>query len=194
MRKKHSLLLVLTVSLFFAIFYVSLRADAANSGSPAGIAVVCIPDVIDQSSYVDQMQNGVNEQREAKIKQLDKFQADLQAIKADIETRKRGSDDYNRLKKDYLLKEAEMKVQRDMLQEELMGLQQKAMEQVYEKILKTVAKVAQQQGYELVLDKDKVEFPAASANEMTLTIQTHKVLYHADYMDITSEIIAELDK
>jgi Skp family chaperone for outer membrane proteins len=194
MRKKQSLMLVLIVSLFFTVFYLNIKADAAAGGSPAGIAVVCIPDVISESKYVDQMQNGVTEQRDSKVKQLDKFQADLQAIKADIETRKPGSDDFNRLKKDYLLKEAEMKVQKEMLQEELMSLQQRAMEDVYEKILKTVAKIAEEQGYELVLDKDKIEFPAGSANEMTLTIQTHKVLYHADHMDITSVVIAELDK
>ena len=50
-----------------------------------------------------------------------------------------------------------------------------------------------QKGYDLVLEKDEIELPAASATELMLIIRTHKVLYYNEDLDITSEVLAAVD-
>ena len=61
-------------------------------------------------------------------------------------------------------------------------------EKMYLEVLNAVGKIAKQKGYDLVLEKDEIELPAASATELMLIIRTHKVLYNNDDMDITSEV------
>ena len=45
-----------------------------------------------------------------------------------------------------------------------------------------------------MFEKDEVEFPTSSANELMLNIRTNKLLYSGGCMDITDEVIALLDE
>jgi Skp family chaperone for outer membrane proteins len=65
---------------------------------------------------------------------------------------------------------------------------------IYTDILRIVNEVAQQKGLDLVLEKNEPELlDSTPANELMLTIRTHKVLYSGGCVDITDEVIARLD-
>jgi Skp family chaperone for outer membrane proteins len=66
-------------------------------------------------------------------------------------------------------------------------------EGLYEEILQLTSELAAEKGLELVFDKDEPEFPAASSDELMLTLSTNKVLYSGGCLDITAEVIARLD-
>ena len=189
---------ILTVIAGVLIFglggFICNFATAADKAAPSGTAVVSVPEVMATSKRAEKLQKKIMEQRDAALAELDKLKAQLQAVKADMETRKPGSADYTKLKKEFMQKNAEMEVQKEFLQQDLMTQNQAAMEQLYSDILAAVEKVAMEKGYELVLDKDKIEFPSNNTNELTLIIQTHKVLYHADYLDITADVVDAVDK
>jgi len=44
-----------------------------------------------------------------------------------------------------------------------------------------------------VLEKSEPELPAASSNELMLTISTHKVLFNSGCEDITDAVMAKID-
>ncbi len=54
--------------------------------------------------------------------------------------------------------------------------------------------MAAQKGLNLVLGADEPEFPFQRYEELVMTLGTHKVLYHEGCVDLTNEVIAELDK
>jgi len=54
--------------------------------------------------------------------------------------------------------------------------------------------LAAQKGLPLVLGSDEPEFPIQRYEELAMTLSTHKVLYSEGCVDLTNEVIAELDK
>jgi len=46
----------------------------------------------------------------------------------------------------------------------------------------------------VVFEVDEPEFPFGSGEQLMMSIQTHKVLYSAGCEDLTSEVVAGLDK
>jgi len=53
--------------------------------------------------------------------------------------------------------------------------------------------LAKQKGLDLVFESDEPEFPASSRDELMLTISTHKLLYSGGCLDITDDVVAQLD-
>jgi hypothetical protein len=46
----------------------------------------------------------------------------------------------------------------------------------------------------MVLGADEPEFPFQSYEQLVMTLSTHKVLYSDGCVDLTNEVIAQLDK
>ncbi len=67
-------------------------------------------------------------------------------------------------------------------------------EKLYKEILRITKEVAARKGLDLVLQRSEPEFPILSADQLMMTLSSHKVLYGGGCLDITDEIIAELDK
>lgn len=72
--------------------------------------------------------------------------------------------------------------------------QQRWAEKIYREILRITNEVAATKGLDLVLERNEPNFPMPAADQLMMTLNTHKVLYGGGCQDITDEIIAELDK
>ncbi len=188
-----SLWIVLTIAVAMFTINGINNVTAAPKAASAGTAVVSIPEIMQTSTRAQAIQDKVLQSRDEGIKELEQMKAKLQVVKADIDARKPGSAEYSKLKQKYMQQSAAINAQQEFLQQELMLKNQRAMESLYKEILAAVESVAKSQGYELVLDRDKIELPANSPSELSLAIQTHKVLYYEKYMDITSKVIDVLD-
>jgi Skp family chaperone for outer membrane proteins len=67
-------------------------------------------------------------------------------------------------------------------------------QKLYKEILRITKVLAAEKGLTLVLGADEPEFPFQRYDELVLTLSTHKVLYNSGCVDLTSEVIARLDK
>jgi len=189
---------IFTVSIMvlvsFAVGIIASRAGGEDaSKAKSNIAVVSIPRIMAESKYAESMQKDVMAQKETSLGELEKLKAQMDAVKADMDTRKRDSEDYLKLKHDLLQQKAVAESQKEFLQEELMLMNKQAMERLYAQIIESVKQIAEAKGVELVLDIDEVQLPSPSVSELTMMIQTHKVLYSASYLDITDEVIKVID-
>jgi len=143
-----------------------------------------------------------NAQWEAKVRaegekirmELEKLSKELGAIEADMATRKVGSSDYLKLMREGTEKQAILEAKDKFYQQEFSLKQQQRIERLYQDIIAAVASVAKDKGADLVIVKEEFQFPSASLRELTLVIQTSKVLYNAEHMDITNNVLAVLDK
>lgn len=106
----------------------------------------------------------------------------------------RGTADYMAQYKLLVQKQWELKAMQEFNREQRTLSQQGWAEKVYQEILRITKEVAEQKGLHLVLQRTEPEFPTQNADQLMMAISTHKVLYGAGCVDITDEVIAELDK
>jgi Skp family chaperone for outer membrane proteins len=168
-------------------------AEAGKKIEPAKIAVVSVRRILENSKTNALWEEKIRAESEKIRAELDKLSKELQAIEADMATRKVGSSDYLKLMREGTEKQAVLEAIDKFYQQELSLKQQQQIEELYQGIIAAVAKVAKEKGADLVIAKEEFQFPSASLRELTLVIQTSKVLYNAEHIDITNDVLTILD-
>ena len=132
-------------------------------------------------------------EQEKIINELQELQAEIEADKAGLKTRKQGSTDYQALLKEVLTKQAGFQAQQEFYKQQLGAKDKRWTEQLYSDILKVTGEIAKQKGLELVLQRDEPELPAQNVEGLMTTIRTHKVLYGGGCIDISDDVITQMD-
>jgi len=127
------------------------------------------------------------------LAELEKLTKELDADEAGLKTLKPGSPDHLKQYKQILEKRANLEAQQQYHKQHRALIEQQRTEELYKRILQITKTLAEQKGLSLVLEYDEPEFPLASADELVMTLNTHKVLYGAGCLDITDDVIARLD-
>jgi Skp family chaperone for outer membrane proteins len=191
---KNTVVIGLAAFMVVGLFgYEKLCAEPKAAGAPAKIALVSIRSVFQNCKKNADYKAKMTAEQDKIIAELDKLNKEIDALQADLKTRKAGSDESLKLMKDITEKKASLEGQKQYYQEQFKVKDQMWTEKVYLEVLDVVGKIAKQKGYDLVLEKDEIELPAASATELMLIIRTHKVLYYNEDMDITSDVLAAVD-
>jgi outer membrane protein len=194
MAMKKSVIMVMAAAIVIgAIGYESLFAESKAASGSTKIGLVSVRSVFQNCKKNNDYKAKMTAEQDKIIAELEKLNKEIDALQADLKTRKAGSEDAMKLMKTITEKRASLEGQKQYYQEQFKVKDQMWTEKMYVEILDTVGKIAKQKGYDLVLEKDDVELPAASATELMLIIRTHKVLYYNDDMDFTSEVLAAVD-
>lgn len=172
--------------------FVWAAAEPGKSSPKTG--VVNMQKIFQDSKKVSKYREETMAERSKIETDLDKLSKEIEADKASLKTLKAGSPDYMNQVKEILTKQANSQAQEKFYEQQMTMREQAMVESVYLEILQQVKKVAQEKGLEMVFDKDEINFPTMSLNEATMVIRTHKVLYSGGCLDITSDVIAGMDK
>ncbi len=195
MKARNIIIGILAVAaISLSVVYEQGWAQTKEEIAPARIAVVSVRRILENSKTNAQWEAKVRAEGEKIRAELEKLSKEIQAIEADMATRKVGSSDYLNLMREGTEKQAVLEAKDKFYQQELGLKQQQQIEQLYQDIIVAVANVAKEKGVDLVVAKEEFQFPSSSLRELTLVIQTSKVLYHAEHMDITNDVLAVLDK
>ena len=127
------------------------------------------------------------------IAELEKLSKEIEAEEAGLKALKAGSSDHLSSMKEILEKRAKFKAAQEFHERQIALKDRQWTEELYKDILRETSEVAEQKGLDMVFEKDEIELPALSANELMLTIRTHKLLYSGGCLDITDEVMARLD-
>lgn len=194
MMKNNVLILVLLGALIaVCIGYNRGWAQASREILPARIGVVNVESVFNKS------QRGIKWQSQevadvAKGRaNLEKLSKDAAAAEADMLTREVGSADYMRLMLDYLDKLGKAKAKKEYYEEEIILKRERWTRNLYNEIRSIVEKTAKLRRLDIVLVAHEVELSELRMRELAGVIRTNKVLYHVDELDITEEVMAQLD-
>ena len=106
----------------------------------------------------------------------------------------RGTPDYMAQYKLLLQKQAELKAMQEFNSSQRALGQQLWAEKIYKEVLRITKEVAAKKGLDLVLERSEPEFPIPTPDQLMMTLSAHKVLHGGGCLDITDEVIAELDK
>jgi Skp family chaperone for outer membrane proteins len=125
--------------------------------------------------------------------QLEKLQEDTVALEAVIKTRKPGSSDYMEKLQELIEKKAKLDAMDKFYQQKFALEQQQWAEELFQEVIAVTGEFAKSQGIDIVLAREEFEFPIENSNELMLTIKTGKVLYYADKLDITADVLAAVN-
>ena len=195
MKTKNTIILIVLCSLALGLFgYEYAWAKSKKDFKPAKIGVVSIRRVFENSKKNTKWQADMDQERRQMVSELEKIATEIKAIKADMDTRKPGSTDYQNLMRNSMEKEAGLEAKEKFYQQDLTIKEHQWTEQFYIDTLAAASKVAEELELDLVLAKDENEFPASGANELMMIIKTSKIMYNSQDLDVTNEVIEILDK
>lgn len=119
---------------------------------------------------------------------------EVQALAAGLRALKQGSSDYLAQYKEYREKQAKLQVLQEFNPQQKALKHQQWTQTLYKEILRIAKELAAKNQLPLVLGVDEPEFPMQRYEELMMALSTHKVLYSGGCLDLTDEVIAELDK
>lgn len=132
-----------------------------------------------------------NNKMDAEEQQLTR---EIQALAAGLRALKPDSSDYLSQYREYLQKQGELKAMQEFNPRQKATKHQQWTETLYKEILRITKDLAAVKGLALVLESDEPQFPIQQYEELAMTLNTHKVLYNNGCLNLTDEVIAELDK
>jgi Skp family chaperone for outer membrane proteins len=194
MKTQKTIIISLVAAIVLGIMgYENLRAESKAAPGPAKIALVSVRMVFQNCKKNADYKAKMTAEQDKVIAELEKLNKEIDALQADLKTRKSGSDEYLKIMRDVAEKKAYLEGQKQYYQEQFKVKDQAWTEKMYQEVIDVVGKIAKQKGYDLVIERDEIELPAASATELMLMIRTHKVLYYNEDLDITNEVLAAVD-
>ena len=125
--------------------------------------------------------------------QLESLQKEVEALEAVIKTRKPGSSDYMEKMQQLIEKKAKLEAMDKFYQQKFALQQQQWAEKLFQEVIAVTGEFAKSQGIDIVLAREEFEFPIENSNELMLTIKTGKVIYYADKLDITADVLAAMN-
>ncbi len=123
-----------------------------------------------------------------------KLQKDVKELTDGVQVFVRGSAEFEAQYELLVRKQVELKAVQEVNKEKRIMRQQVWAEKIYREVLRITQEVAAGKGLDLVLERSEPEFPIQNADQLMMTLSTHKVLYGGGCLDITDDVIAELDK
>ncbi|TKJ39318.1 MAG: hypothetical protein CEE38_00835 [Planctomycetes bacterium B3_Pla] len=180
------------VVLFFVHEFSLAQPNAGNPSSRIGLVSVtrALRDCKATATF-GAKRNAENSQMEADEKALT---ADIQTLTGTLRALVPGSSDYMTQYRQLLQKQGELKASQEFNTSQR-GLRERSWaEKVYKEVIRITKEVAAKKGLDLVLERSEPTFPIQGADQLMMTLSTHKVLYGGGCADITDDVIAELDK
>jgi Skp family chaperone for outer membrane proteins len=102
--------------------------------------------------------------------------------------------------KELMVKQSQLEAQKEFYQQELGLKEMRNKEDIYRKILEVIAKVAKEKDLDIILSRDDnylnqpdSSAPAQNPTELILITKTHKLLYFSKDLDITEDVISEMN-
>ena len=118
----------------------------------------------------------------------------IDALRGTLQALVPNSADWLAQYKDMVKKESELKALKEMNPQVRAMRAHQWTERLYPEILRVTKELAAKKGLDLVLATEELTFPSQRSEELMMKLSTHKVLYSGGCMDLTNEVIVELDK
>jgi len=168
-------------------------AESNTSGTSLRIGIVSVRQVFDNCKRnVRYRTKAMAEQNQIR-KELENLAKEVEAEEAAMKTLKPGTNDYLEQFQSMLDKRARLDARQEYLKQQQTLQHKQWTEQLYQDALRITKDLAKQKGLDLVFENTEPQFPV-TGEELMLTISTHKLLYSEGCVDLTAEVVAQLDK
>jgi Skp family chaperone for outer membrane proteins len=192
---KAKMLAVASVGVTLAVLLLgrSSRAEQTVTDPLSRIGMVSVVKVLRDC------QRQADHDREATAEQdrisgeLSKLNQDVETDQARLKTFKSGTSEYLDLYKAMVEKQGRLQALQEYYRQASTLREKQWTEQLFKQVLDATAKVAEQKGLAIVLERSEPEFPIPN-ERFVLALATHKVLYAKGCVDISADVMAVVDK
>ncbi len=194
MHTKTRMLTTISIASILITALLAWTAGASSSRPPAqptAIATVDIMSVIEGLNERDVLKAELEARTEARQEQLNSVVKQLEALDADIQMLKQGTDQHREKMQEGIELQALAKTRRDVLSQIVSIDNGTVMQKLFVKIETAVKDISEREGYDIVLfDDTSFEVPADSPNQdVVRAIITKSLIYRHDSIDITQQVI-----
>ncbi|MHC4738455.1 MAG: OmpH/Skp family outer membrane protein [Planctomycetota bacterium] len=193
MKIRLIILSCLTIAIILSAGYEANSAESKGNKGPLKIGVISVQNIIKNCKKSENYRTEVATEYNKVKAELDKLAKEIEAETEGLKALKVGSDDYMALMKEVLIKQSSLQAQEKFYDQQMAFKNQGLIGQLYKEILDRTNKVAEQKGLDMVFENSEPVLPAPNSNELTLIINTHKLLYSGRCVDITDEVMAQVD-
>ncbi|MBN1764568.1 MAG: OmpH family outer membrane protein [Sedimentisphaerales bacterium] len=195
MKKANLIVFLLTAMLIISWGYLNSQAQTSAPNHNVKIGVVNIVEVLTKcQENLDKEKEGEEKQRQIRV-ELDQLASEADALKQELENvLKPGSPEF--MEKHKLWFDKQVKAQSlTKYETEVLSMESLTWtEALYEKLLKQTTQVAQKNSLDLVLNKDDAPLQGRKLSELYSMILSRNILYHAQSMDITAQVLEAMDQ
>jgi Skp family chaperone for outer membrane proteins len=190
--KSKNLIIVLLVSILVCVcvFNKSGIAVPGKEISAPKTAVINVEKLLIDGDKNKEFEREFKADSDHVMIELQKLQGEINDGRETLQKFDPTSDDFSKRGLALMQKEMTLETRKKYVKQEFAIRRQRWIEFSFRSIIKEAEKVAKAEGYDMVMAKEGYHWPSASSNELMLIIQTSKVLYAADEMDITDKVLA----
>ena len=194
MKIKTAVLVCLTGVVVLLLVHEYSTAQVTTNGRVLQIGIVDVRRALRECKATAKYRERTNDENTKMDAEEEQLSREIQALAAGLRALKPGTSDHLSQYKEYLQKQAELKTLQEFNPQQKALKHQQWTQELYQEILRITKVLAAEKELALVLGSDEPEFPIQRYEELAMTLSTHIVLYGNGCLDLTDQVIAELDK
>jgi Skp family chaperone for outer membrane proteins len=194
MSRKTILACCITAVVVTALTYEGNVAESKSE--PAGsvkIGVVSVKRIFDESKKNARFRDDLTAEQEKVLAQLEKARADIEAEKAGLKTLKPGSAEHMGQVKVLMEKQARLSAEQEFQKQQLAIKERQWIEQMHNDIVRITGEVAEKRELDIVLESSEIDLTEVPDDMLVMSILMRTVMYSAGGVDVTDEVMAQLD-
>lgn len=175
--------------------YSAAQSTQGSSTQPAAtrVAVCDIVEVFNNYAKADELSLQLETRRQKIQKDSEERTRQIEDLKAEIGALKPGSPQYTDRTEQLWRLQAEQEASQNAESAVIGNWHHEATKQMYDEIIDVVGQVAHQKGYDMVLFHSTEEVKSDTTPELLAQISRRTVLYSAEDLDVTADVIAQLN-
>ena len=184
-----------------ALVKPSADASAPFRASPTPVATVDLVEVITSLKEFEDVNGRIEADSRAKTLEIERLTKEIEGLQADLKSLDPASDAYDQVFRELNMKLGFRELRGSMLIRWQSEDNARVLTELYEKALLAVAEVAERDGWEIVIHRGQnLTVPRnpnvraeAAMDFVENFIQTRRVIYSSDAVDITNSVILQMN-
>jgi Skp family chaperone for outer membrane proteins len=194
MKFKTMILGCLACAIILTTGYEYLQAQPNVTGPALKIGIVSVGTALRTCKATIKFTEGLKAEQDKMISEENTLATESKSLTDSLRAFRPDSSEYMETLQKMVQKQSELKALQEVNPRRSRLKQMQWTQKLYKEILRITKELAAQKGLALVLGADEPEFPYQRYEELVMTLSTHKVLYNNGCVDLTNEVIAQLDK
>jgi outer membrane protein len=196
MKKTYTLLAVVCCLAGATLLLKDTSAQTTPSASApmAKVAICDIQEIFANYNKAKDLLAQLNDNRQAVNAEVEKRGKAIDALQMELEGLKQGSKEYEARAAEIQRQTIDRAVYKQFQDSQILHEHRKLTVEMYNETVKMIAKVAKEQGYNLVLYREHELVETEDMVQLFDQIRSHKVLYSDESLDITKDVLAKLNE
>ena len=161
--------------------------------SPTVVGTVDLEATFNGLEEWDQLQVSLNQRAESMQQELQRRQDELEGLEADLEDYPEGSDKFKEAMKKFQMAAIELRGYVEFQQRKQQRFNDETIFDLYDKIKAAAMKLADEQGYVIILVNDSVVEIPENTDNILAQISSRRVLFARQQMDVTDQLIQTMN-